>query len=105
MQESSVRRIIVALLTIGFNFVIACISISIYASYYTPGNPVRPKLIGIDLIGAIGMFIGITQILYLSPLLYFATRSRRWNLVKGIVLGALVTVLLNLMVLSTLVFH
>ncbi|MBW4695288.1 MAG: hypothetical protein KME27_26355 [Lyngbya sp. HA4199-MV5] len=105
MQENTGRRFVAALLILGLNFVVACTSLLIYASYYSSGNPVRPKLIGIDVIGAIGMFIGITQSLYLAPLLYFATRSHKRNLVKGIVLGAVVTVLLNLMVLSTLVFH
>lgn len=105
MQESSVRGVVVALLTLGFNVVTACVCIFVYASYYTPGNPVRPKLIGIDIIGAIGMFIGIAQILYLAPILYFAAQSHKWNLVKGVVLGAVVTALLNLIILSTLVFH
>jgi hypothetical protein len=105
MQESSVRGVVVAFLTVGFNLVVVCACIFVYALYYTPGNPVRPKLIGIDIIGAIGMFIGIAQILYLAPVLYLATRSHQWNLVKGVVLGAVVTALLNLIVLSTLVFH
>jgi len=102
MQENSVRGVIVALLTLGFNVVVACAGILIYASYYTPGNPVRTTLIHIEIIGAIGFFIGIAQFLYLAPILYLAARSSKWNLVKGVVLGAFVTALLNLIVLRTL---
>jgi uncharacterized BrkB/YihY/UPF0761 family membrane protein len=45
--------------------------------------------------GAPALFIGVTQIAYLAPLYaYFAKRGRR-EVGKGIILGAIVTFLLN----------
>jgi hypothetical protein len=49
----------------------------------------------IAIAGSLFIFMGITQIAYLAPLLaYFAQRGRR-EVNKGILLGAIVTFLLN----------
>jgi hypothetical protein len=54
-----------------------------------------PSNLLIVIMGAPTLFIGITQIAYLTPLFaYFAQRGRR-EVSKGILLGAIVTFLLN----------
>jgi uncharacterized BrkB/YihY/UPF0761 family membrane protein len=45
--------------------------------------------------GAPALFIGITQIAYLAPLYAYFAKRRRQEVGKGILLGAIVTLLLN----------
>jgi hypothetical protein len=55
----------------------------------------NPSSLPILLGGAPTLFIGVTQIAYLAPLFaYFAQRGRR-EVSKGILLGAIVTLLVN----------
>ena len=103
MQVEDERKIVLsAFLAVLFNLAIASCGIALLALYYAPGNPVRPSRIDIDIVGYLGMFIGISQALYLTPLLIYAARSRKWNLVKGAVSGGMVTVLLNVILLIIL---
>ena len=39
--------------------------------------------------------IGITQLIYVIPLVFWLRRERKWGLMKGIILGAVITALLN----------
>jgi uncharacterized BrkB/YihY/UPF0761 family membrane protein len=45
--------------------------------------------------GAPALFIGITQIAYLAPLYAYFAKRRRQEVGKGILLGAIVTLLIN----------
>jgi hypothetical protein len=100
MQVEDERKIVLgAFLTVVFNLVVACFGMGLFASYYTPGNPTRPNRIDIDIVGYLGTSMGISQALYLTPLLVCASRSRKWNLIKGIASGGLVTAVLNIVLL------
>ena len=98
MQEDLIKRLFAAFLVAGLNSTVSFFSISTYASYYTPGNPVRPHRIDVDIVGSIGFYIGLFQILYIGPMLFYLGRSRKRNLVGGVVLGAVITALLNVFV-------
>lgn len=50
-------------------------------------------LIGIVLFAALG--IGITQLIYIIPVIIWLRRQRKWGLMKGVIIGAVLTVLLN----------
>ncbi len=39
--------------------------------------------------------IGITQLIYVIPLIFWLRWKRKWGLMKGIILGAVITALLN----------
>lgn len=39
--------------------------------------------------------IGITQLIYIIPLIIWLIRQRRWGLMKGVIIGAVLTALLN----------
>lgn len=96
MQVKDERKIVLsAFLIVAFNLVAGCIGASLFALYYASGNPIRPSRMDIDLIGFAGIFIGVSQALYLAPLVLYAVRSRKWNLVKGAALGGIITALLN----------
>lgn len=62
----------------------------------------RPNRIDIDIIGYLGIFIGVSQALYLTPLLIYASRLQKWNLVKGVASGGIVTAALNVVLLFIL---
>lgn len=103
MQVEDERKIVLgAFLIVVFNLVVACFGIALFAWYYAPGNPVRPSRPDVSLLGFAGIFIGISQALYLIPLLIYATRTRKWNLVKGAASGGIVTALLNVVLLLVL---
>jgi hypothetical protein len=103
MQVEDERKIVLsAFLIMVFNLVVTCFGIGLFALYYTPGNPIRPNRIDIDIIGYLGLFIGVSQALYLTPLLIYASRSRKWNLVKGVASGGIMTAVLNIVLLLIL---
>lgn len=47
------------------------------------------------IIGAAFLFIGITQFIYLTPLMLKFRREGRFELVKGMSIGAIITIFLN----------
>ncbi len=49
--------------------------------------------IGIWIIGAIFLFLW--QLLYVIPLVWWFRRRRYWGLMKGVIMGAVLTALLN----------
>jgi hypothetical protein len=103
MQVKDERRIVLsAFLVVVFNLIITCFGIAHFASYYAPGNPIRPSRTNVNLIGFAAIFIGASQVLYLTPLLIYAARLRKWNLVRGAALGGIITALLNVAFLLTL---
>lgn len=106
MQVKDKRKVVRnAFLTVLFNLGVACIGIICFADYYTPGNPIRPRRIDVDILGYSGMLIGVSQAVYLTPLFVHAIRSRQQNLAKGIALGAFISATLNavLMIISLLI--
>ena len=51
------------------------------------------NIANILLFAALG--IGITQIIYIIPLIIWLIRQRNWGLMKGVIIGAVITALLN----------
>ena len=39
--------------------------------------------------------IGLSQFLYVIPIIFWLRRQQRWGLMKGVIIGAVLTVLLN----------
>lgn len=91
-----------AILVILFNLICAFVGIGVFATYYTPGNPIRPDRMDIDTIGFLGVFIGASQFLYLLPLEICALRSRQWHIAIGGPIGGIVTIVLNILFLLEL---
>jgi hypothetical protein len=102
VMENKREILLSTLLTVMVNLALAFTGIFIYAKYYTPGNPIVPDRTDIDIIGLLGTFFGASQILYLAPLAVVAFRLRKWNLLKGIILGSVVTVLLNVLMIASM---
>jgi heme/copper-type cytochrome/quinol oxidase subunit 4 len=76
------------ILTLIFNGSIAIAFImigSFSASLYAP-------LISIVFVAP---FIGLTQLVYIVPLCIYLQRKGKWNWMKGIIIGACITALLN----------
>jgi hypothetical protein len=48
---------------------------------------------GILLFSALG--IGITQLIYIIPLIIWLIRQRKWGMMKGVIIAAVLTALLN----------
>lgn len=42
-----------------------------------------------------GLVIGITQLIYVVPLCFWLRRRRQFEILKGVVIGAAITVLIN----------
>ncbi|MGR3275852.1 hypothetical protein ACSYAD_12140 [Acaryochloris marina NIES-2412] len=93
-----------ALVVVGVNIIFAFIGVEIAASYYT-GNPIRPKNSVIDLMGIMAATIGVTQVLYLTPLAWKACQARRQDLLIGLILGGVVTNGLNLVLFVIYAFR
>ncbi len=55
--------------------------------------------LGIDSIGNIllylAIYIGITQLIYIFPIMILLIRQRNWGVLKGVIIGAVITALLN----------
>lgn len=100
--EQEKKIIFSAFLTVVFNLILSCIGIIIFAVYYAPGNPIRSSRMDVNLIGLLGASIGISQFLYIAPILVFAFRTGKLNLFKGVVGGSMITVLLNIVFLFLL---
>ncbi len=44
----------------------------------------------------IGLFgIGISQLIYVIPVVFWARSQEKWGLMKGVIIGAVITALLN----------
>lgn len=82
--------------TIGLNVAIEFFCFYQAASYYQPGNPVKPSRWGIDAMMLASVFMGIVQLIYVVPMALFAAMKQQWHFMKGVVLGAVITGLLNL---------
>lgn len=41
------------------------------------------------------IFIGLIQLIYVIPIVFWLKRRQRWGLMKGIIIGAILTALLN----------
>ncbi|MFE1745667.1 hypothetical protein [Coleofasciculus sp. H7-2] len=40
-------------------------------------------------------YIGLSQFLYVIPIIFWLIRQQRWGLMKGVIIGAVLTALLN----------
>jgi uncharacterized BrkB/YihY/UPF0761 family membrane protein len=101
MRNEVIEKLVSFFLTLGVNLIVFFTSILFHASYYAPGNPIRPHRMDVDLVGLIGFYIGITQILYLLPVLYLLNRSRKYRWIEGMILSIVLTAFLNIVFLLT----
>lgn len=49
----------------------------------------------ITILSLAGYFVGITQLIYLIPLIFFLWRERRFAVMKGIMIGGVLVALVN----------
>jgi hypothetical protein len=49
----------------------------------------------VPILGIAGAGIGISQLIYIIPLLIRLIRQQEWGLMKGVIIGAVLTALLN----------
>lgn len=97
------KILLTALVVVGVNIIFVFLGMVIVADYYT-GNPIRPKNGAIDVIGFMAVAIGVTQVLYLTPLAWTARQARRQDLLIGLILGGVVTDYLNLVFIVGIAF-
>jgi Na+/proline symporter len=80
---------------IGGIFLVPALNIG----FFLLGSPlmmfVKSDSIIATIIGAAFLFIGITQFIYLTPLMLKFRREGRFELVKGMSIGAIITIFLN----------
>ncbi|MBE9116246.1 hypothetical protein IQ249_10095 [Lusitaniella coriacea LEGE 07157] len=77
------------------NAVIAVVLFLPAIFYYEPGNPVRPERLDIDILAIISVFLGVSQFLYVTPLLLWTAIMKRWRFLRSVFVGAGMTILLN----------
>lgn len=80
----------------GFFFVLG-LHILAYISFWLIG--LITNSMGIDITGSILnyliFYIGITQLIYIIPLMILLIQQRNWGVLKGVIIGAVLTGLLN----------
>ncbi len=56
---------------------------------------VNPSVFLGQVVAAAIFFISIFQLLYVIPVVFLLRRRQRWRLMKGVIIGAVITALLN----------
>jgi hypothetical protein len=87
-----------AILVLAIQLIVGVLTIGLIFGMMGVINTLRiptPDASLIAIVGSPSLFIGITQIAYLAPLFTYFTRRGRREVSKGILLGAIVTLLLN----------
>jgi len=103
MRSEDARQIFLGfVVVIIINLIVFLGAIFTNASYYTPGNPTRPSSLFIDLLGILGAYIGVSQLIYLIPATILLVRLRRHNLLLGLSFGGILTVGMNCLFLLTI---
>lgn len=69
------------LVTLGFH--LGSVTLSILLTYF------------VSLLLVHAFLIGVTQLVYVIPLIIWAVRQQRWGFMKGVIIAAVVTALLN----------
>lgn len=103
MRSEDARQIFLGfVVTITVNSIAFLGGIFTNASYYTPGNPTRPNSFFIDVLGILGAYIGVSQLIYLIPATIFLIRLRRRNWLLGLSFGGIATVVISCLFLLTI---
>lgn len=93
-QRNEIAQIItgVLLLVVGHIFAITVLSTLTYLVYILGALTILP----IDILLAYaGFWIGISQLLYVIPLVIRLKQLQKWGMMKGVIIGAVITALLN----------
>ncbi len=87
------------LLLIGMHFaafLLICVIVGIISIMPTPiGNSISKSYLWLTLIILPFIGIGLFQILYVIPVVLWLKRRQEWGLMKGVIIGAVLTALLN----------
>lgn len=95
------------LLVIGINiaviFTFVCLGFAVvfascFFGYNTPSSPPQQQhwINSILIVGSYLVFsIGVLQLLYVIPLILLFKRQQKWGMMKGMIIGAVLTALLN----------
>jgi hypothetical protein len=85
------------ILTIALHVIVIILSITLFYSTIALISVLRlnPDKSLVLILWAPTLFIGVTQIIYLAPLCAYFTKRGRNEVGKGIILGAIVTLLVN----------
>ncbi len=97
------------LLVIGLNtaviFTFICLGVTVvfascFLGYSTPSSPPQQHWINSLLtVGSYLIFsIGLLQLLYVVPLILLFKRQQKWGMMKGMIIGAVMTAFLNAVV-------
>ncbi|HEY9671807.1 MAG TPA: hypothetical protein V6D11_10205 [Waterburya sp.] len=98
------------LLVIGINiaviFTFVCLGFTVvfascFLGYNTPSSPPQQQhwINSILIVGSYLVFsIGVLQLLYVVPLILLFKRQQKWGMMKGMIIGAVLTALLNAVV-------
>jgi len=70
-------------------------TIVMFIYIYLVGNVGKDNYLGLLLIWSFFGCLGIVQLIYVIPAIFMLRRRRSFTLVKGVIIGAVVTALLN----------
>lgn len=93
-QRNEVSQIISGIfLLLGLHiFAITVLSFLVYVVNLLGGTTIFP----INILWIYAVFgLGISQLLYVVPLIIRLKQQQRWGLMKGVIIGAVITALLN----------
>ncbi len=99
-RNSEILNIILGvLLLLGLHFVALCAFLFLVSLLSSLNSYLRNPIINY-LIGNYRFYYGLaspglTQLIYVIPMVFWLKRQRRWGLMKGIIIGAVLTALLN----------
>ena len=95
-QRNEVRGIILGvLLLIGMHFAAFLFSCVILVIISIIPTPISNNYLWLPLIVVPSAGIGLFQILYVIPVVFWLKRRQKWGLMKGVIIGAVLTALLN----------
>jgi hypothetical protein len=83
-------------LLIGLHIAAVILGIIVLLIYISlVGNVGKDNYLGLLLIWSFLGFLGIAQLIYVIPAIFILRRRRNFTIVKGVIIGAVVTALLN----------
>jgi hypothetical protein len=98
MSQINERKGIVSgiFLLIGLHIAAVILGIIVLFIYISlVGNVGKDNYLGLLLFGSFFGCLGIAQLIYVIPAIFILRRRRNFTLVKGVIIGAVVTALLN----------
>lgn len=88
-QRNEIGAILLGVLLV-FGMHISAISIVFLIGSLLSAINIDITFLGIALFG-----IGISQLMYVIPVIFWARSKQKWGLMKGVIIGAVITALLN----------